>query len=217
MKYLILSLLALSMLNCGRDKESMAGSYKLEKPTEARLAGAKEPYFSLNIDDLSSAKGELPYKVKSYSEGNNFEGTVIKEGSFSLKQVHKNEKILLLLSVSEKSAGEDITISKAIKTTTEIATWKFTQDEVSYLALAKCENESCTKLKFFISASNPKDKEHHQAFAIYLKQTLENEIYVFNELCQITQSDQMIQSIENPQLIFSLNENTAELKCIKSN
>lgn len=212
MNYFVLFLLTLGFVSCSNDKDSLPGSYKLEKPLLE--SAVLNQFYNLNIH-YSSQHPEAKYDIQVDSIDLNADRETIKRGTVLLKQVKKNEVRHLLLTIKDDTSGDEITYLKPIKTPlTEATSFEFSQDGISFRALARCNEEDCAKMRFYMASQNPMSKYNVRHVTFYVNAFLDSEAYLFKSFCSVQQSEIITKTLKEPLLIFDLNEKSSELKCI---
>jgi len=214
MKYFFLLLLSFSLIHCERDKSSLPGSYKLEKPTDQAIE--QNSYYSIR-SELNLKRDTMGIAVVAYSNKTNTALKTIKDGgSLALKSLTNEEKRYVQVNIKDKNKDRDLIFNLPLDVSSkEPKLLDFVYDAVVYSLVYSCHNENCESIKFSIRATRPDDttKVAFKGIAFYWILTPIDNSFIFKTVCKMADPNNSNKLIDDPYYFLNLTRDSAELKC----
>lgn len=211
MKYLLIFLAVLGLANCFHDRESLPGSYKLEKPESLE----EQSTYALEMNEGYSGKDLLKFRVTAFQSTPSAPQKTINEGSVSLKKRENEETNLFELSLRTKSDDLETHLTKIFRIKDLRAPLSFIHENVLYYGAVVCRDPDCQSIAFSFQASKPDGLVRIPRFyIIFLNATAEKDSYIFKNLCYPNGTHSIQDKLLNePYYLMSLPEDSQDLAC----
>lgn len=211
MKYILIFLAVLGLANCFHDRESLPGSYKLEKPESLE----EQSTYALDFNESFTGKDLLKFRVIAFQSKEGAPTKTISEGSVSLKKRENEETNLFELSLRTSSENLETHLTKIFKIKDLRAPLSFVHENILYYGAIVCRDADCQSMAFSFQAQKPDGLIRRPQFYFYfLNVTAERDSYIFKNLCFPYGTNSAQDKLLNePYYFMSLPEGSQDLVC----